>query len=161
MNAAVTDPGRRFRQDILTRFFVRTHMSLIVSGAVSSGLLATTLMYLLGVRSTAVRYPLAVLVSYLGFFGFVRLWIAYVLTSRSTSSASSEPDLGAFDAIHGDGSSGSSTFSGGGGSSGGAGASGQWDGSEVSDTLSSSGHDTDLPSDIDVHVDVDVDVDLG
>jgi hypothetical protein len=68
-SAAVADLGSRFRQDILTWCFVRTHMSLIVSGTISSGLLATTLMHLLGVQSMAVRYPLAVLASYLGFFG--------------------------------------------------------------------------------------------
>lgn len=138
-------------------------MSLIVSGTISSGLLATTLMHLLGIQSMAVRYSLAVLVSYLGFLGLVRLWIAYVLTSRSTS----DPDLIDFDASPGVGSPGGSegsTVSGDGGSSGGAGASGNWDGNEVSDTSSSSGFDIDphgdLDVDVDVNVDVDVDVDL-
>ena len=155
----VADPGSRFRQAVLTWFFVRTHMSLIVTGTISSGLLAATLMHLLGVESMAVRYSLAVLASYLGFLGLVRLWIAYVLTSRSTS----DPDLIDFDASPGLGSpggSGGSTVSGGGGSSGGAGASGNWDGNEVSDSSSSSGFDIDLQGDIDVDVDVNVDVDV-
>ena len=159
-SAAVADLGSRFRQDILTWCFVRTHMSLIVSGTISSGLLATTVMHLLGVQSMAVRYPLAVLASYLGFFGLVRLWIAYALTSRSTS----DPDPIDFDASPGVGLSGGSrgsTVSGGGGSSGGAGASGSWDGTEVNDSSSSSGLDIDLHGDIDVNGDIDVDVDVN
>jgi hypothetical protein len=52
-SAAVADLGSRFKQDILKRFFARTHMSLILDG--------TLLMLLLGVQSMAIRYPLAVL----------------------------------------------------------------------------------------------------
>src|SRR5262245_42717796 len=88
--AAVADPGSRLKRDIVNRFFVRTHMALIVSGTVSSALLATALLHLLGVQSMAIRYPLAVLVSYLAFFLLVRGWIAYVLQSRRESSSSSD-----------------------------------------------------------------------
>jgi len=155
----VTDSGRGFKQDILTRFSVRTHMVLIVSGTIASGLLATRLMHLLGVQLVAARYLLAVLTSYVGFLGLVRLWIAYVLASRRTS----DPDPIDFDASPGVGSlgsSGGSRFHGGGGMSGGAGASGNWEGPEVGDSSPSDGFDGDLHGDIDVDVDVNVDVDV-
>jgi hypothetical protein len=159
-SAAAADPGSRFQQDILQRFCVRRHMALIVGGTFFSGLLASKLMHLLGVQAMAIRYPLAVLASYLAFFALVRLWIACVLPSRRAHDKNDAPDAVDFD-VNGDvGSSGGSTLRSGGGSSGGAGATGNWDASEVtvqaiapstsgggSGGLSSSGFDSDVDSD--------------
>jgi uncharacterized membrane protein YgcG len=157
--SAVADPGSRFKQDIVNRFSVRTHMSLIVSGAFSAGLIATTLLHRLGVQSMAVRYPLAVLASCLALFALVRAWIAYVLHVRRESSSSSEPDLD-FDVSGGPGLSRSSPFRGGGGSSGGAGASANWDVAEVSGGSSSGGLDNVVDGDVDVDVNIDPEVDI-
>lgn len=119
---------RRFKE----RFFLRFHMSLILMATILSGLLATKLLLFLQVNNIVVRYPLAVLCSYLAFFLFVKLWLAYISASHSFKG----PDiLGNVVPDPSDLSGGGSgpnvrlpAFRGGGGSFGGAGASGAFDG---------------------------------
>ncbi len=53
-------------------------MALILVGVTLVGVLANKALYLVGLQLMEARYPLAVLASYLAFFGAVRLWIAYV-----------------------------------------------------------------------------------
>jgi len=108
----------RFKNAITHRYFIRVHMTILLSLVVVSGLLASKLLTLAGLTDMAVRYPLMVALSYLVFFGLVRIWIAYVLrASRSRGKGSSSADLG--DLFSGSGGSGGSGGGGGGGSGGG------------------------------------------
>jgi len=63
------------------RLFLRFHMSLILIGTALVGLLVSKLLLMSHVVNVVVRYPLAVVVSYLAFFGFIKLWLAYVHSS--------------------------------------------------------------------------------
>lgn len=126
------------------RFFLRFHMSLILLATVLTGLLSTKLLLLVPVDNIVIRYPLAILVAYLAFFLFVKLWLAYMSASRPLKSLdvagnvlSNMPDLPrgigpSIDVPH---------FGGGGGTFDGAGAAGAFDGpvsSASADIVSSS-----------------------
>ncbi len=69
---------KSFVKRIRARFLVRFHMALILAATAMSGLLASKLLLLAGIGSMTARYPLAVLLSYLAFFVFVRIWLWYV-----------------------------------------------------------------------------------
>ncbi len=69
---------QRFLTRLRKRFFVRFHMALILLGTFGSGLLASKVLLETGIGSMTVRYPLAVLLSYLAFFLFVKIWLWYV-----------------------------------------------------------------------------------
>jgi hypothetical protein len=115
------------------RLFLRFHMSLILIGIALIGLLTSKVLMAFDVNNIIIRYPLAVVVSYLAFFGFVKLWLEYITSLNVQKSynasdtvsdtISSIPDLsGGTLPSHG-------TFPGGGGGmSGGGGASGSFDG---------------------------------
>lgn len=121
----------RLKQRILHGYLVRFHMSLIVGTVVASGVLTSRLLLELHVRSLAVRYPLAVLGSYLIFLLLVRIWIWYVWRRQA---ASFGIDLGNVD-LSGSGGGWTSGRSGGGdvpvrfdgGQSGGGGAGSSWE----------------------------------
>jgi hypothetical protein len=115
------------------RFSLRLHMFLILSGVFCAGLLCSKLLLELQVRSMLIRYPLAVLCSYLVFFGMVRFWLFYLssstgrrnsfLESAAGNGSSTFPDL----FIDVSGSAFREPFSNAGGSSGGGGASASFD----------------------------------
>ncbi len=58
-------------------------MSLILLGTVLVGLLASYLLYKAGLQKMTIRYPISVVVSYGGFFLFIRLWLAYIRETDS------------------------------------------------------------------------------
>ena len=95
-------------------------MTLIFSGAVAGGILASRWLLLSGVDALAERYALAVLGAYVVFFVLVRAWIVYV-----TWFPPGDPVLDASYPLPRRGWRG---FVGGGGRSGGGGASGTFDG---------------------------------
>lgn len=100
-------------------------MALILIAVTFSGLLASKLFHILHMESMAIRYPLAVLFSYLFFFVCVRLWLMWVTWTKSSTSGSS----GWIDIPVPSGSSGGGGASlprGGGGNFSGAGASGSF-----------------------------------
>jgi len=114
------------------QLFLRFHMSLILIGTGLVGLLASKILLIAHIDNIVIRYPVAVIVSYLAFFGFMKLWLSYVTSSSVrqsyevrdavTDTLNSIPDFssGSFP--------GHGTFSGGdGGMSGGGGASGSFD----------------------------------
>lgn len=76
----------RFVRVLKERLFLRFHMSLILVGTALIGLLASKLLLMSHVTNVVVRYPLAVVVAYLAFFGFIKLWLAYITPSRNRSS---------------------------------------------------------------------------
>ena len=123
-----------FMRQIKERFFLRFHMSLILLATGLSGLAASKVLLLLQVENIVVRYPLTVLCSYLAFFLFVKLWLAYMAASQAFSGPdtagnvlSDLPNLSG-----GGGGSGAGgalpKFGGGGGTGGGGGATGSFDG---------------------------------
>lgn len=124
------------------RLFLRFHMSLILIGTALTGLLASKILLITHVDNIVIRYPVAVIVSYLVFFGFIKLWLSYVTSSSAHEShdasevvtdALNIPDLS------GGGLPGHGSFPGGGGGNfGGGGASGSFDahgGVELHDVL--------------------------
>lgn len=74
------------KRRLLARFWTRFHMSLILLSCGLAAMLANKLMRVMGVDAMAVRYPVAVVVSYLTFLAGVWVWLRYV---------------GLHDAIHG------------------------------------------------------------
>jgi len=73
----------RFTRFLKERFFLRFHMSLILTGTALSGLLASWALLHLHVSSMLIRYPIAVICSYFAFFGFIKLWLLYMTSSGS------------------------------------------------------------------------------
>lgn len=141
------------RRHIAKRFFVRFHMSLILAAVIASGVGASKLLMELGLGEVRVRYPIAVLASYLVFLLLVRIWIWYVTPGRLRLS----PDLdGDFEVPTWD--SADAGFSGfGGGGSGGGGASSDWAAeTTIAPQSSGGGGGSWLPS-----IDLDIDLDDG
>jgi hypothetical protein len=130
-------PGiaKRFKDRILRSYFVRCDMSLILIVVIASGVGASKLMLELGVHSLQVRYPLALLVSFLAFLLLIRVWIWYVFC-RPLGGV----DLGDLPGPYG-GGSGEVQFAGfRGGDSGGGGASDSWsDGGDSTPSPSAGG----------------------
>jgi hypothetical protein len=118
----------RFKRYLLRRHFVRLHMIIIVLATMAAGLVASKLLSLAGMTSVEVRYPLAAIIAYFSFLGFIRLWIGPVRLPRERrrnrgSSGLDWLDLPDLDVPGLDGAE--VTF--GGGDSGGGGASDAWD----------------------------------
>jgi hypothetical protein len=80
--ASATSLHDRFRNALTHRYFIRVHMTVMMTLVVLSGLLASRLLFSAGVTHMGIRYPIAVTISYLVFFGLVRLWIAYALRAH-------------------------------------------------------------------------------
>jgi hypothetical protein len=149
--------GPQFQRRVAHDYFVRFHMTVILAAVVSSGVLASKAMMLLGM-SLAVRYPIAVLVSYSIFLLLVRIWIWYVSVRCGAASLFGNLNFGGGNSSGGSwgfggvgsSSSGSSGFSGfGGGDSGGGGASSDWESNQVAglaaQSSSGSSHSSWLP----------------
>lgn len=125
----------RLEQRIAHRFFVRFHMSLILTAVIASGVLTSKALLELGVHSLRLRYPLAVLGSYAVFVVLVRIWIWYVkICCLGASLPSFGGGIGNWNGSLDLGSGGGARSSSGGGfrgfsggSSGGGGASGAWE----------------------------------
>lgn len=120
----------KFRILIKERFFLRFHMSLILAGTFLFGLLVTKLLLIFHANKMLIRYPIAVLFSYLAFFAFIKLWLLHVSSSEGSrrfmedaaDGVSSIPDFSVDIA-----SAAPDPFSGGGGHFGGGGASSSLD----------------------------------
>jgi hypothetical protein len=113
-------------------------MFLILLGIIFTGVIGSKILFELGLRSIRVRYLIAVSLSYLAFFVWIRLWLWYISdkaqigfrenSARTISSSGSRtwdvvgvPDFGSGHV----GSAAGGSF-GGGGDFGGAGAGGSW-----------------------------------
>lgn len=71
----------RLRRNIVSQYFIRFHMSLIVAATIASGLGSSKLLLEAGVTNILIRYPLCVLAAYGIFTGLIRLWVFYVSLS--------------------------------------------------------------------------------
>jgi hypothetical protein len=76
--------GHKFKQSLMTCFFLRFHMMLILIGVALSGVIANKLLLYFGVTSMPVRYPVAVIFSYAVFFLLIRIWLCYMSEASET-----------------------------------------------------------------------------
>jgi hypothetical protein len=63
--SAVGEMHESFKEMLSHRYFIRVHMAVMLSLVGVSGILASRLLLALGLRSMALRYPFAILFSYL------------------------------------------------------------------------------------------------
>jgi len=133
---SIDEEAAGLRGRILHRYFVRIHMTLILSAVIASGVLSSKLMLMAGMHSLRLRYPLAVLASYLVFLGLIRVWIWYISLRTLGMAGVGDLGLGNVDVSGGGGGgwgggfgggTGGGSFRFGGGDSGGGGASSSWD----------------------------------
>ena len=86
-----------FKQKFPERFFVRLHMTVLLLGVCTSGLIVSKILFEIGLRSMLLRYLIAVCVSYLIFFALMRVWLWYI--GAWSKEDPPIPDLDVVDAI--------------------------------------------------------------
>ena len=69
---------RRLTDKISKSHFVRLHMLIILSATIVSGVVFSRILILLGLTRMPVRYGIAIVLSYLMFFLFIKLWLLYI-----------------------------------------------------------------------------------
>lgn len=114
----------RFISSLTNSFFLRFHMSLILSIVLFSGFLSSRLFYYWGLENLTMRYSLSFLVSYFIFFLLIKIWLVYIFSSSTDSSINFNDswfDFWPFTLGKSNGWSGS------GGKSSGGGSSDSWD----------------------------------
>lgn len=135
----ITD-SNRLKGFLMRRFFLRFHMFLILTATFLTGILVSKILLTFNVNNMIIRFPIAILFSYAGFFGFMKLWLLY-LSSSATGSRPADNICDAGDIISLPGHSTSQIpdpVCGGGGQFGGGGASGSFDvGDRVADAAGS------------------------
>lgn len=72
----ITEP--KFKQRLLSRFFVRFHMTLMLGAVTISGIGASKLLLELNINRMLIRYPIAVCVAYGIFFLSIKVWLWYI-----------------------------------------------------------------------------------
>jgi hypothetical protein len=77
----------RFIKRFKERFFLRFHMSLILIAAALTGLLTSKLLLLFHLENIIIRFPLAVVVSYLAFIVLIKIWLCYISSSKPSDSS--------------------------------------------------------------------------
>src|SRR3954471_24838159 len=85
--------AQRFKERVLHTYFVRCDMSLILLVVVAAGVGSSKLMLECGLHSLPVRYPLALLVSFMAFLLLIRGWIWYVFCRNPASLPNLNLDL--------------------------------------------------------------------
>jgi len=91
------DSLEHFKQKFPERFFVRLHMTVLLLGVCTSGLIVSKILFEIGLRSMLLRYLIAVCVSYLVFFALMRVWLWYIGAGEREDAPL--PDLDVVDAI--------------------------------------------------------------
>jgi len=118
------------RSDLMRRFVVRFHMSLIVAGSLGMAVIVNKLLLTAGLDTMWLRYLWAMVASYLAFLMGIKCWLLYAgyAWPRRSHLDFDLPDLSAGGSGGGGGGSPSCepAFSGGGGDFAGAGASGDF-----------------------------------
>ena len=115
----------QYIKELGDRFFLRCHMSLILTAVLLSGFWSSKLLYYLGIHDLTIRYTTSFLISYATFFLCIRLWLWYVVESRKDKT-DSHWDFWDFDLWFKGKSSSSPSWSGKGGEFSGGGASGSF-----------------------------------
>ncbi|MEN6374129.1 MAG: hypothetical protein ABFD75_05005 [Smithella sp.] len=124
-----------FERHLKHRYSLRLHMSAILLATTFSGILFSKILLFLGIVDFKIRYPVAVVFSYLVFFACVKLWLSWISSiNESKASVVDWIDLST-PASPGGVESVTSICGGnqffGGGSSGGGGVSGSFDQSDT------------------------------
>ncbi|MBI4987556.1 MAG: hypothetical protein HZC23_01950 [Rhodocyclales bacterium] len=118
------------RNDLLRRFVVRFHMSLIVAGSLGTAIIANKLLLVAGLETMWLRYLWAMVASYLAFLAGIKCWLLYAGYDwpRKSNLDVDLPDFSGGGSGGGAGPSGSCELPpmGGGGEFSGAGASGDF-----------------------------------
>jgi len=124
LDAAVNQ--KRIAAALQHRFFLRAHMTAILTATILVGLGVTRLLFLAHVNVFAIRYGVAVIAAYAAFVGFIKVWLWYVDYCRRGASGDWLDCVNFSSGGSTSSSSGSLSFSGGGGKFGGGGATGSW-----------------------------------
>jgi hypothetical protein len=122
-------PKKKFLRQFQKRFFLRFHMSLILGATTATGLLSSKALLILGLDNLVIRYPVSVLIAYLCFFLFIKIWLWYIIDpepSQKSNFLDAVDVTPNFDLSGGSVNTASATPSGG-GTFGGGGASGSYD----------------------------------
>lgn len=121
-----------FHKHLQRRFSLRLHMFIILLVTTLSGVLFSKILLMFNVVNFAVRYPLAVVLSYLVFFTCIKLWLVCICPGKPGKSNILEWLDFPSPSGRGSGGGGAPSFRGGGGQFSGAGASGSFAGHDVS-----------------------------
>ena len=124
--------SRLYLKQFRERYSLRFHMTLILLATACSGVLSSKLLLLAHVDNFALRYPIAVIFSYMVFFVCIKLWLMYVTPGSGSNSGSSVVDASDVPIVWSGGGSSPTASSmpvmqGGGGGFSGGGASGSFD----------------------------------
>ncbi|MBL8020280.1 MAG: hypothetical protein JNM27_11490 [Leptospirales bacterium] len=157
--------GAKYKAFVREKIPVRLHMSLILIGSAMAGVIGSKIMQLIGLEPLWLRYVLNVLVSYVFFLIFIKVWLLYISPDRKPESSSSDlpsdivPDLSG--GVSMPTAPISETFQAAGGNFGGAGSSGSWtEAGDVSKVVSESGPASAVKSGLDLDLSI-PDVDEG
>lgn len=130
----IRDIGSRYKNFIINKVPLRIHMSLILMCTALTGVLSSKLLFMTGLNPIWLRYLSVVIISYLFFIIYIRLWLAYIGPGDRKSGASSGSlDLSITDLSIGSSSSAEKTaesgaeISGKGGEFGGGGGTVSWE----------------------------------
>ena len=76
---------RRLMEKISKSYFVRVHMFIILCATVLSGVVFSKVLVLVGLHRMPLRYGIAIVLSYLMFFLFIKLWLLYIGVGRNSA----------------------------------------------------------------------------
>ena len=82
-NSKIKKFKRRLTERIGKSYFVRFHMFMILSATILSGLVCSKMLVLAGLRSMPLRFGITIVLSYLLFFLFIKLWLLYIGVGRN------------------------------------------------------------------------------
>ncbi len=83
----------RLKRHLVRNYFLRFHMGLLFSASTAAGIGTSKLLLTAGETRVFVRYPIAVIGSYLVFLGLIRLWLIYVARMQAPGVLSHLPDV--------------------------------------------------------------------
>jgi hypothetical protein len=130
---------QKFKRQFIKSTFTRFHMSLILMGTILAGVVFSKLLLLAGLQHMLIRFIVVLILAYLSFFLFMRLWLNYLTRPfRKKKHEGSLLDVADTISSIPDFSLSNSTqvVQGHGGEFGGAGASGTWEGVTESANIS-------------------------
>ncbi len=76
-----------FQKHLQRRYSLRLHMCAILLATTFSGILFSKVFLLFGVVDFKVRYPLAVVFSYLVFFACIKLWLSWIASLKESKTS--------------------------------------------------------------------------
>lgn len=94
MKQRTTSVRSKVARSLMARFMMRFHGVMILLWCFFAGLLTTKALLAVGVQSMPIRYPIAVIMSYLAFLLGVRLWLEYIGYGRYLRRADAKKDGG-------------------------------------------------------------------